>query len=84
MQPCYSEIAQFALYAFSAIQWIRSASVRPTPINEGLEELDKVHLLARDLQRAARLSGWAACFMAAGVVVQGLTIVSASGCLTRL
>jgi hypothetical protein len=81
MQPCYSEIVQFALYAVSAILWIKSAMVRLTPIKEGLEELDKVHLLARDLQRASRLSGGAASFMALGIVVQGLTILSVSPCV---
>jgi hypothetical protein len=34
--------------------------------------------------RASQFSGGAAFFMALGVVVQGLTIVSASGCLARL
>jgi hypothetical protein len=81
MQPCYYDVGQFVLYSVSAVLWIKSAQVRLTPIKEGLEELDKVHLLARDIQRAARWSGGAAVFMALGVVVQGLTILWTSPCV---
>lgn len=64
------EIAEFALYAVSAMLWIVSAWVRLTPVGPGLEELDKVYKLASDLQNAAAWSGAAAVCMALGVIAQ--------------
>ena len=85
MQPChYFEIAQFVFYGLSAILWLQSARVRLTPVREGLEELDKVHLLAGDLQSASKWSGGAAAFMALAVVAQGITLLQTSPCVVRL
>ena len=69
----YLELASLALYALAAVLWIISALARLAPIAPGLEELDKVHLLVRDLQNAAWWSAGAAISTALAVAAQVAT-----------
>jgi hypothetical protein len=46
----------------AAVCWLKSAIVKLTPIKSGLEDLDKVHLLAGDLQKMGRWNAAAALF----------------------
>jgi hypothetical protein len=63
------EIASLCLYAVSAFCWIVAAFTRLTPIKKGIAEVDKLHLLSSDLQRAAKWSAVAAISVGVGLIL---------------
>jgi hypothetical protein len=64
------EILSFVTLAISAFFWFMSAKISLTKIGAGLEELDKVALLSRDLQLSARWNFLAAATTGVSVLAQ--------------
>jgi len=58
------------LNVIAACMWLFSAGMYLTPIKPGIEELDKVPMLSRDLKRAALWNSGAAFFTALAVSAQ--------------
>jgi hypothetical protein len=67
------EILTIGTSAIAAILWFMSANTSLTKIGAGIEELDKVELLSRDLQRAAHWNFWAALTTGFAVIAQILS-----------
>jgi hypothetical protein len=58
------------LNVIASCMWLFSAGTYLTPIKPGMEELDKVPMLSRDLKRAALWNSGAAFFTALAVSAQ--------------
>ena len=69
------EILTFGTSAIAAVLWFMSANTSLTKIGAGIDELDKVELLSRDLKRAARWNSWAALTTGLSVLAQWATWV---------
>ena len=69
------ECLAFIFTALSAVLYLRSAFLPLTPISTGMEELDKVAALSRDLQRIGRWNIASAATLSVGVMFQAIGIM---------
>jgi len=72
----FFDVASIAAGGRAAVCWFWSARVKLTKIEFGMEELDKVTTLSKDLQEMARWNFWAAVLTCATVAFQVMAKLS--------